>query len=137
MFIPIDDAACWSSATARIAIPNFENLKNTENMMSKIVTMINDHKYIGAIVTLEILTGVAGNMSGNDLGCVPQIIVTTPPSKLDNPIVAIITETTGASFNGLNTNLSTPTPTSALNKNVKIKANINGILTFTINATLT
>ena len=110
--MPCASAACWSSATARIAMPCRERAKNRVKPTSATAAIAIAHNLFTGTVAPRMSTVPLGMKSGNARGRVPQMIWTIAPRTAASPIVTMITEMTGSPTIGRRMSRSMTTPSA-------------------------
>ncbi len=110
--MPIASAACWSSATARIAIPWRERVKKNAKATSATATRPSAQSLLAPTCAPSSSTPLEGMNSGNARGVVPQMMRTSAPSTWASPIVTMITEMIGWPTSGRRIRRSTTIPST-------------------------
>ena len=112
--MPWTRAACWSSATARIAMPCRDHRKNTVNAASTTAaTATATSRSSGTVAPGDGRPVPAGSTFGISRGVVPKNIVTTALRTAASPIVTMITAIGSSPISGRSTSRSIATPRTA------------------------
>ena len=119
---PIESAACWSLAVARMATPVRENLKITMKTTVVISANMNPHRSPEGTTANPRFRGLGGNMGGKVRYVGSQIIYMRPLRIAPRPMVTMMTEMTGSPIIGLKMRGSITIPRMTAKTIVMIKA---------------
>ena len=120
--MPMERAACWSFAVARMAIPVLENLKIKRKIMVPIMAKIKPHKSPEGTTAKPRSRGFGGKISGKVRKAGVQTMYIIPLRISPNPIVTIITEIIGSPIRGLKISRSITKPRAHAIRRVRMKA---------------
>jgi len=110
MPMPMDAAAVWSKAVARMATPSREYLKNSEKTVKSSAARMNAAMYTGEMGSPATKRGSCGSTSGKTRMSVPQNSCTRALSTVESPIVTMITLMMGSPIMGRSTSRSMARP---------------------------
>ena len=120
--MPMDRAACWSFAVARIDTPVRVYLKISRKTTVPMTANTNPHHSPEGTTAKPRLRGSGGKISGKFRKVGVQIMYMIPLRITPNPIVTMITEMMGSPINGRSMRRSTRIPSTTANPSVRTKA---------------
>jgi len=110
--MPISSAVCWSSATARMAMPRRDRWKNTLKAISATAARPMAQSRFSGMEIPATLTEPAGMKVGSSRGTVPQMSCTVLRRTAASPTVTMITEIVLWPTSGRSTRRSMATPSA-------------------------
>src|SRR5690606_3395714 len=123
---PRDKAACWSSATARMATPSVLRLKNRLNKPKNAAETAKPKRCTGERYRSPMMMGTSGMNSGNKKYPGPQMRYMTPLITLESPMLTMMTAMTSLPMSGRSTTRSTMSPSTKKQRSVRMMAGMTG-----------